>query len=129
MWFQFISRLWTGTCVQALCQNLFLLLLVILRRRSRFVDYIGHFGQTISCQKRVLNDTFHGLTYFWSNAQNNFFFEFDSLLTFGLESFFTFLKISPRLLLYQQSLLSNLLLWQFYLLFFSLRIHFAQFWL
>ena len=32
------------TFVQVLCQNLCFLLLVILYRRSRFVDYIGHLG-------------------------------------------------------------------------------------
>ena len=108
-----------GNFCTGLVPKSFLLLLVILHRRSRFVDSIGHLGQTISLQKRVLNDTFHGSTYFWSNAQTTFFFEFDSLLTFELESFCTCLKISPRVLLYQQSLLSNLLLWQFYLLIFT----------
>ena len=36
------------------------LLLVIRRRRSRFVDYIDHIDQTITRQKRLLTDTFQG---------------------------------------------------------------------
>ena len=44
------------TYVQVLCQILRLLCLVIQRRRSRFDDYIGHLGQTISRRKRVLNE-------------------------------------------------------------------------
>ena len=44
-------------------QSLRLLLLVILRRRSRFADYIGRLGQAIFRQKTWLNDIIHGLFF------------------------------------------------------------------
>ena len=62
-----------GTCVQVLGQNLCLLLFVILHRRSRFVDYIGHLGQTISRQKRVLKRHFSRLNLFLIQCANEFY--------------------------------------------------------
>ena len=59
-----ISWLWIETYAQVLCQSFRLLLIVILRRRRFMVQVV-----------------------FWSNAKTNFYIEYDSLLTLGLECF------------------------------------------
>ena len=42
------------TYAQVLCKRLFLLFLVILRRRSRFADYINQFLKTIFLSKNII---------------------------------------------------------------------------